>query len=80
VVAARVHDLGKIASDNRILLKRTTVDRRRAPVIATHPVDGADLADKFSMFRKGKHVHRHHSRAMGWRRVPRWSEEAEPSR
>ena len=60
VVAARVHDLGKIASDNRILLKRTTLTAEERRLIATHPADGADLADKFSMFRKGSTCIRHH--------------------
>ena len=60
VAAARVHDLGKIASDNRILLKETklTVEERR--LIAAHPADGAELAGKFSMFRKGSTCIRHH--------------------
>jgi HD-GYP domain-containing protein (c-di-GMP phosphodiesterase class II) len=60
VAAARVHDLGKIASDNRILLKRTTLSDEERRLIATHPADGADLAGKFSMFRKGSSCIRHH--------------------
>jgi putative nucleotidyltransferase with HDIG domain len=60
VAAARVHDLGKIASDNRILLKSTALSAEERQLIATHPADGADLADKFSMFRKGSTCIRHH--------------------
>jgi putative nucleotidyltransferase with HDIG domain len=60
VAAARVHDLGKIASDNRILLKRTTLSDEERRLIATHSADGAELAGKFSMFRKGSSCIRHH--------------------
>jgi putative nucleotidyltransferase with HDIG domain len=60
VAAARVHDLGKIASDNRVLLKPTKLSPEERKSIAAHPADGADLAGNFSMFRKGSSCIRHH--------------------
>lgn len=60
VSAARVHDLGKISIDNRILLKedRLTDDERQQ--INTHPAAGAELAGQFSMYRAGAAIIRHH--------------------
>jgi diguanylate cyclase (GGDEF)-like protein len=60
VVAARVHDLGKIATDNRVLLKPTalTADERR--LIEAHAAEGEALAGRFSMFRQGRLFIRHH--------------------
>jgi putative nucleotidyltransferase with HDIG domain len=60
VAAARVHDLGKIATDNRVLFKQSslTADERR--LIQAHPAEGGDLAGRFSMFREGRRLIRHH--------------------
>jgi putative nucleotidyltransferase with HDIG domain len=60
VAAARVHDLGKIATDNRVLFKQSslTVDERR--LIQEHPGEGGELAGRFSMFREGRRLIRHH--------------------
>jgi len=60
VAAARVHDLGKIATDNRVLFKQSslTMDERR--LIQAHPGDGGELAGRFSMFRDGRRFIRHH--------------------
>lgn len=60
VSAARVHDLGKIATDNRILHKRASLTEEERQVIAQHPVAGSELASKFSMYRKGPEYIRHH--------------------
>ena len=59
VAAARVHDLGKIASDNRILLKEGTLSAEESRSIAAHPIEGAELW-KFCMFREGSSLIRHH--------------------
>ena len=60
VAAARVHDLGKIATDNRLLLKPTalTPDERR--LIEGHVTEGEEIAGKFSMFHRGRLFIRHH--------------------
>ena len=60
VAAARVHDLGKIASDNRILLKEATLSAEESRSIAAHPIEGAELVGKFCMFREGSSLIRHH--------------------
>lgn len=60
VSAARVHDLGKISIDNRILHKpgRLTDEERRQ--INTHSAAGAELAGQFSMYGPGAEIIRHH--------------------
>ncbi len=60
VAAARVHDLGKIAVANRLLLKEgvLTEDGRRP--IEAHPAEGGELAGKSKMFRQGLGYIRHH--------------------
>jgi diguanylate cyclase (GGDEF)-like protein len=60
VAAARVHDLGKIATDNRVLLKPTTLTRDERRLIEKHAADGEELAGRFSMFRQGRLFIRHH--------------------
>ena len=70
VSAARVHDLGKIATDNRILYKQAslTADERKA--IIAHPADGSELAGQFSMYRKGRDYIRHHHERWDGRGYP----------
>jgi putative nucleotidyltransferase with HDIG domain len=70
VSAARVHDLGKIATDNRILYKQAplTAEERRA--IIAHPADGSELAGQFSMYRKGRDYIRHHHERWDGRGYP----------
>lgn len=60
VAAARVHDLGKISIDNRILLKPSPLTPEELDMVRRHAVEGADLAGKFSMFQKGRLYIRHH--------------------
>jgi diguanylate cyclase (GGDEF)-like protein/putative nucleotidyltransferase with HDIG domain len=60
VAAARVHDLGKISTDNRVLLKPSSLTPEERELIRRHAVDGADLAGKFSMFHQGRLYIRHH--------------------
>ena len=60
VAAARVHDLGKIGTDNRVLLKPSSLTPEEREMIRRHAADGAELAGKFSMFHKGRLFIRHH--------------------
>ena len=60
VAAARVHDLGKISTDTRVLLKPSSLTPEEREMIRRHPVDGADLAGRFSMFQRGRLFIRHH--------------------
>ena len=60
VAAARVHDLGKIATDNRVLFKRSSLTTDERHLIQAHPADGGELAGRFSMFREGRRFIRHH--------------------
>jgi putative nucleotidyltransferase with HDIG domain len=60
ISAARVHDLGKISTDNRILYKQASLTEEERRLINDHPVAGSELAAKFSMYRKGCEYIRHH--------------------
>jgi len=60
VAAARVHDLGKIATDNRVLFKQSSLTPDERRIIEAHPAEGGELAGKFSMFRQGRRFIRHH--------------------
>ena len=60
VAAARVHDLGKIATDNRVLFKQSSLTSDERHLIQAHPGEGGELAGRFSMFREGRRFIRHH--------------------
>ena len=60
VAAARVHDLGKISTDNRLLLKPTGLTPEERRVLESHAVEGDEIAGKFSMFHQGRRYIRHH--------------------
>jgi putative nucleotidyltransferase with HDIG domain len=60
VAAARVHDLGKIATDNRVLFKQSSLTADERDLIKAHPAEGGELAGRFSMFRQGRRFIRHH--------------------
>ena len=60
VAAARVHDLGKIATDNRMLLKPTALTPEERRLMESHATEGEDIAGRFSMFRRGRRFIRHH--------------------
>jgi len=70
VAAARVHDLGKIATDNRILLKETPLSPDERKLIEEHAAEGDALAGKFSMFRQGRRFIRHHHERWDGRGYP----------
>ncbi len=60
VAAARVHDLGKIATDNRVLFKQSSLSDDERLRRQAHPAEGGELAGRFSMFREGRRFIRHH--------------------
>jgi len=60
VGAARVHDLGKIATDNRVLLKPSPLTPEECEMFRRHAADGAELAGKFGMHQQGRQFIRHH--------------------
>jgi putative nucleotidyltransferase with HDIG domain len=60
VSAARVHDLGKISTDNRILFKEGPLTDDERAQMRAHPADGAELAGQFSMYSTGRDYIRHH--------------------
>ncbi len=60
VAAARVHDLGKMATDNRVLLKPAALTAEERRLIEKHATEGDEIAGKFSMFRRGRRFIRHH--------------------
>ena len=71
ISAARVHDLGKIATDNRILYKQASLTDDERKAIIAHPADGSELAGQFSMYRKGLRLHTPPPRTLGRPRLPR---------
>lgn len=66
VLGARVHDLGKIAIPDAVLMKPTLLtDNERALVIA-HPVTGYDILNNLTIYKEGLSVVRsHHERYDG---------------
>ena len=60
VSAAHVHDLGKIAIDNRILFKEGPLTDEERQQVNLHPAAGAELAGQFSLFGEGADIIRHH--------------------
>jgi len=60
IAAARVHDLGKIATDNRVLFKQSSLTPDERRLIQAHPAEGGELAGRFSMFSQGRRFIRHH--------------------
>jgi HD-GYP domain-containing protein (c-di-GMP phosphodiesterase class II) len=60
VSAAHVHDLGKIAIDNRILFKEGPLTDEERLQVNTHPAAGAELAGQSSMYGEGADIIRHH--------------------
>jgi len=70
VSAARVHDLGKIGTDNRILYKQASLTDEERKAIVAHPGDGSELAGQFSMYKKGRDYIRHHHERWDGRGYP----------
>jgi len=65
-LAARVHDLGKIALPDAVLGKPGKLTRQEFALMQEHPVHGWDILSKFPQYRKGRDiVLSHHERVDG---------------
>jgi hypothetical protein len=70
VLAARVHDLGKIGISNDILHKQGMLTDQERHVIEEHPVIGADILASYSGFRASLPAVRHHHERWDGRGYP----------
>jgi len=65
-LAARVHDLGKIAVPDSVLHKQGRLTNEEFELMKRHPQDGADILAKFPEYRSGRElVLAHHERIDG---------------
>ena len=65
-LAARVHDLGKIAVPDEVLNKQGRLTEEEFAIMKRHPVTGAEILSKFPEYRKGRElVLAHHERVDG---------------
>jgi putative nucleotidyltransferase with HDIG domain len=65
-LAARVHDLGKIAVPDEVLHKRGRLTDAEFAVMKRHPETGAEILAKFPQYRRGRElVLAHHERMDG---------------
>lgn len=65
-LAARVHDLGKIAVPDAVLHKAGRLTDEEFALMKKHPQDGADILAKFPEYRRGRElVLAHHERVDG---------------
>ena len=65
-LAARVHDLGKIAVPDAVLHKKGRLTEAEFALMKKHPDDGADILAKFPEYRRGRElVLAHHERIDG---------------
>jgi len=65
-LAARVHDLGKIATPDAVLHKAGRLTDEEFAVMKKHPNDGAEILAKFPEYRRGRElVLAHHERIDG---------------
>jgi putative nucleotidyltransferase with HDIG domain len=65
-LAARVHDLGKIAVPDEVLNKQGRLTDEEFAIMKRHPVTGAEILSKFAEYRKGRElVLAHHERVDG---------------
>ena len=60
VLAARVHDLGKIGISNDILLKQGPLTPDERQIMQDHPVIGANILASYSAFQDSVPIVRHH--------------------
>lgn len=70
VLAARVHDLGKIGISNDILHKQGRLTDEERRIIEEHPVIGADILASYSGFRESLTFVRHHHERWDGRGYP----------
>jgi HD-GYP domain-containing protein (c-di-GMP phosphodiesterase class II) len=72
IAAARVHDIGKIAMPDHVLLKSGKLSDEEWTIMRQHPEQGADLLARYPDFRRGVDIVRHHHE--------RWDGEGYPHR
>ena len=60
VAAARVHDIGKIAMPDRVLLKGGKLTDEEWAVMRAHPEQGAEVLTRYPDFARGVEIVRHH--------------------
>jgi HD-GYP domain-containing protein (c-di-GMP phosphodiesterase class II) len=60
VLAARIHDLGKIAIPDDVLLKPGRLDEEEYRLMRYHPVAGDEVLSKLSIYKASLGVVRHH--------------------
>jgi len=60
VQAAKVHDLGKIGIDSRILLKNGPLTDEEWRIMKEHPTIGAEIVGQLSLYKEGKDLIAHH--------------------
>lgn len=66
MLAARVHDLGKIAIPDNILLKPGKLEPQEREVMQSHAAIGADMVAQLSLYRRGRElILYHHERVDG---------------
>lgn len=70
-LAARVHDLGKIAVPDAVLHKSGRLTDAEFELMKRHPADGAQILAKFAEYRKGRELVLAHHERMDGRGYPR---------
>jgi putative nucleotidyltransferase with HDIG domain len=70
VLAARVHDLGKIGISNDILLKPGSLTPEERQMMQDHPVIGANILASYSAFQGSVDIVRHHHERWDGRGYP----------
>jgi len=70
ILAARVHDLGKIAIPDAVLLKPGKLDEGEYWLMRQHPVAGDDILQKLSIYKDSLGVVRHHHERYDGRGYP----------
>lgn len=58
--AGRVHDIGKIAVPDAVLLKPGRLTDEEFALMKKHPVAGAEILDRFPEYRRGRSIVLHH--------------------
>lgn len=59
VSAARVHDIGKLGTPDRILLKEDSLNEEEWKIMKEHPVDGADILSEIKIYEGATDIVRH---------------------
>ncbi len=70
-LAARVHDLGKIAVPDAVLHKHGRLTDDEFALMKKHPEDGAEILQKFPEYRRGRELVLAHHERMDGRGYPR---------